>query len=84
VPLLKQGVFSNRFGAFWLLSMVVLTISITSVTAVFPYIKTTSLPLLIWLEILLIAVASTFWIEVKKLLMKTVGGNANQNVPSIT
>jgi Ca2+-transporting ATPase len=74
--LLKQGIFSNRFGAFWLLSMIILTISITNITVVFPYIKTASLPQVIWLEILFIAIISTFWIEVKKLVIKTVGGKA--------
>jgi Ca2+-transporting ATPase len=67
LPLIKQGLFSNRFGTFWLLGMSVLTILMTNVPAVFPYVKTTSLPILAWMEVLLIVSASTFWIEIKKL-----------------
>ncbi|MDQ1280384.1 MAG: P-type Ca2+ transporter type, partial [Thermoproteota archaeon] len=73
VSLLKQGILSNRFGTFWLLSMIALTIIITNVTTVFPFIKTSSLSLLIWSEILFIVIVSTFWIEVKKLVINTIG-----------
>lgn len=66
LPLLKQGILSNRFGTFWLLGMSALTILMTNVPIVFPYVKTTSLPLLAWTEILLIVFVSTFWIETKK------------------
>jgi Ca2+-transporting ATPase len=69
VPLLKQGVLSNRFGSFWLVSMAGLTILITNVAAVFPHIKTTSLSPLLWSEILFTVFAATFWIEVKKLMV---------------
>lgn len=64
--LLKQGIFSNRFGTFWLISMVTLTLLITTVSPIFPYMKTTSLTLLVWLEILSVVFASTFWLEVAK------------------
>jgi Ca2+-transporting ATPase len=67
--LLKQGIFSNRFGAFWLLGMIALSLLATNVTVVFQYFKTTSLPAFIWLEVLLAALISTFWIEAKKLLI---------------
>jgi Ca2+-transporting ATPase len=73
IPLLKQGMFSNRFGTFWLLSMIALTLFITNVATVFPYIKTASLPPLVWLEILCIVIVSTFWIEAKKYVMKSNG-----------
>jgi Ca2+-transporting ATPase len=66
LPLLKQGFFSNRFGTFWLISMVALTLLITNVSLVFPYISTVFLPPAVWLEILLVVFASTFWIEVAK------------------
>lgn len=69
LPLLKQGILSNRFGALWLLGMITLTIVITSVPAVFPILKTTSLPLSVWAAIIIIAIASTFWIEVKKRIL---------------
>lgn len=65
-PLLKQGLFSNRFGAFWLLSMTALAALITNVPSVFPFLDTTSLPLEVWLQILVIVVASTFWLEAAK------------------
>jgi len=58
--LLKQGIFSNRFGTFWLLGMIALTILITNVAAVFPYVKTASLSLPIWVEITFIVLISTF------------------------
>lgn len=69
-PLLKQGILSNRFGALWLLGMGALAILITTVPAVFLYLKTTYLPLSVWAEILLIIFISTFWIEVRKLLTR--------------
>jgi Ca2+-transporting ATPase len=66
VPLLKQGFFSNRFGTFWLITMVALTFLITNVSLVFSYINTVYLPPEVWLEILLVVFASTFWLEVAK------------------
>jgi len=66
LPLLKQGLLSNRFGALWLTGMVILAIIITGVPAVFPALKTTSLPLPVWSAIIAVTIASTFWIEVKK------------------
>lgn len=67
-PLLKQGILSNRFGALWLLGMSALAILMTTVPPLFPYLKTTYLPLSVWAEILLIIYTSTFWIEFRKLL----------------
>ena len=67
LPLIRQGLLSNRFGTFWLLGMSALTILITNVPAVFPYVKTTSLPLLTWMETQLSVFVSTFWIEIEKL-----------------
>jgi len=66
LPLLKQGILSNRFGFLWLLGMSALTILITGVPAVSSYTKTTSLPLPVWVEILSVAFASTFWLEAMK------------------
>ena len=68
LPLLKQGILSNRFGASWLLGMITLTVLITNVPAIFSYVKTTSLAPLAWAQISFIVLASTFWIETKKLL----------------
>ena len=68
VPLLVQGFFSNRFGIFWLLSMILFSLTITNVTYFYPYLKTTWLPISLWAEIVLVACLSTFWIEVKKIV----------------
>jgi Ca2+-transporting ATPase len=65
-PLLKQGLFLNRFGTFWLIGMVALTLLITNVSFVFPYMSTVFLPLEVWFGILLVIFASTFWLEVAK------------------
>jgi hypothetical protein len=51
------------------LGMIALTIVITSVPAVYPILKTTSLPLYVWAAIVVITVTSTFWIEVKKMVL---------------
>lgn len=68
LPLLKQGIFSNRFGGFWLLGMITLSLVITEVTYVHPYMHTTSLPLGLWTFILVVALGSTCWIELLKIL----------------
>jgi len=67
-PLFKQGFFSNRFAIFWLSGMIGLTLVMTLVTPLHPYLKTTNLPLSVWFGIILVVIVSTFWIEVSKLL----------------
>lgn len=69
LPLLKQGLFTNRFGAMWLTGMIVLVITITSVPTLHQILKTTGLPLTAWAAIILVAIVSTCWIEAKKWLM---------------
>ena len=66
LSLLKQGVLSNRFGAFWLAGMVLFSLVITAVPFVRPYLHTSSLPLDVWLIILAVAFSSTWWIEASK------------------
>lgn len=68
LSLLKQGIFSNRFGAIWLISMIVLSVSITTFPGVHQYLHTTSIPIRIWLSIITVGLISTWWIEVKKIL----------------
>lgn len=68
LPLLKQGIFSNRFAALWLAGMIVLTVTMTNIPIVFPYLKTTFLPLSVWEIILIVVIISTFWIEIKKII----------------
>jgi Ca2+-transporting ATPase len=66
LSLLKQGVLSNRFGAFWLAGMALFSLVITAVPFVRPYLHTSSLPLDVWLIILAVAFSSTWWIEASK------------------
>lgn len=68
LPLLKQGIFSNRFASLWLAGMIALTVVMTDVPSVFPYLKTTFLPLSVWGIILVVIIVTTFWIEVKKMI----------------
>jgi Ca2+-transporting ATPase len=77
LSLLKQGVFSNSFGALWLGGMAVLSFAITTVPFVRPYLHTSSLPLNVWLAIFAIAVGSTWWMEVSKLVHATTSRNAS-------
>jgi P-type Ca2+ transporter type 2C len=67
-PLFKQGLFSNRFATFWLFAMIGLTLVMTIVSPIHSYLKTTALPWQVWLGIIFVVIASTFWIEVTKLL----------------
>lgn len=67
LPLLKQGIFSNHFASLWLAGMIVLTVTMTNIPAVFPYLKTTFLPLWVWEIILIVVIVTTFWIEIKKI-----------------
>jgi P-type Ca2+ transporter type 2C len=66
IPLFTQGYFSNHFAVFWLLGMISFTLVMTLVTSLYPYLKTTALPFFVWLWIIIIVIASTFWIEVAK------------------
>lgn len=69
LPLLKQGILSNRFGILWLTGMIALTIAITNVPALFPVMKTSPLPMEVWVAIIIVTIASTFWIEIKKIIL---------------
>jgi Ca2+-transporting ATPase len=68
LPLLKQGIFSNLFASLWLAGMIVLTVTMTNISIVFPYLKTTFLPLSVWEIILIVIIVTTFWIEIKKMI----------------
>ena len=68
LPLLRQGIFSNRFGIAWLFGMAALSLVITLIPFVHPYLHTTSLSLGIWIFILVVVLSSTWWIE----LIKTI------------
>lgn len=66
--LLKQGIFTNHFGGFWLLSMIVLSISLTGIPYLHIYLHTTTLSLGVWIFILTVVFGSTCWIELFKQL----------------
>jgi len=68
LPLLKQGILSNRFGFFWLIGMVIFSFVITTLPFAHPYLHTTSIPLYIWPIILAVVFATTWWIEVTKII----------------
>ncbi len=68
LPLIKQGIFSNYFGTFWLLAMILLSIVITVVPWLYSYLKTTWLPISLWIELIIIVSCTTFWIEIGKIV----------------
>lgn len=68
VPLIKQGIFSNYFGVFWLFGMILLSIAITCIPQFYPYLKTTWLPISLWAQLIIMVICTTFWIEVVKLI----------------
>jgi len=67
LPLLRQGIFSNRFATGWLLAMTLLSLAMTGIPALHGYLHTTSLPVDVWTVILIAVVAATWWIEATKL-----------------
>jgi Ca2+-transporting ATPase len=64
--LLKQGIFSNRFGAFWLVGMIIFSVVITTVPFIRPFLHTVAIPIKTWLIIMVIVFGSTCWIEASK------------------
>lgn len=70
LPLSKQGIFSNRFGFLWLTGMIIFSIVITTIPFVYPYLRTTSIPLYVWSMVLVVVFATTWWIEVSKIVQK--------------
>ena len=66
LSLFKQGLFSNRFGAFCLVGMIVFSFAITLIPALHPYLKTSALSFGLWMAVVGVIVLSTFWIEVHK------------------
>jgi Ca2+-transporting ATPase len=68
VPLLKQGLLSNRFGAGWLVGMIVLVLLMTQVAFVQQALQTTGLTGVQWLLVILGALLGSVWLEVLKWL----------------
>lgn len=48
--------------------MILLSIMVTCVPRMYPYINTTWLPLSVWGELIVVIVFATFWIEVVKII----------------
>jgi P-type Ca2+ transporter type 2C len=71
LPLLRQGLFSNRFATAWLVGMVGLSLAMTGIPALHAYLHTASLPPGVWIAILLAIFAATWWIEAAKILRLT-------------
>ena len=67
-PLQAQGFAKNRFGIGWVLAMMALALTITIVPFFHPLLQTTALPRKIWRVSIVVALASTCWIEMKKIL----------------
>jgi len=70
LSLFEQGLFSNQFGAFWLIGMVIFSIAITSTPALNVYLQTVALGPKLWIAIVAVAILSTFWIEVAKAIKR--------------
>jgi Ca2+-transporting ATPase len=66
MPLLQQGLLSNRFGAAWLVGMVILVIVMTLVPAARQILNTTRLRGVQWAMVGAGAVLASFWLEVRK------------------
>lgn len=64
--LLKQGIFTNRFGGFWLLGMIMLAVSLTTSPYLRTYLHTTALSLRVWLLVVTVTLSSTCWLELVK------------------
>ena len=77
LPLIKQGLFSNRFGFFWLVGMIVLSILITIIPGINNILETTNISILIWIFIIIIVTCSTFWIELYKNLRLKLSKTSN-------
>jgi Ca2+-transporting ATPase len=67
-PLVKLGVFSNKLMVLWGLIVVVTLLAGTNVVFVHASLRLTSLSLSDWGLVLAVSFASTFWMELKKLL----------------
>jgi P-type Ca2+ transporter type 2C len=74
VPLLEQGLLSNRFGAGWLAGMIALVLAMTLIPAVRTVLNTTPLTGAQWAMLVVGAVLASGWIEVRKWVCRGRGG----------
>ncbi len=63
LPLFKEGITSNRFGFFWLLGMIALSLAITLIPTFHASLQTMTLPWHIWAVIIPVVIATTGWIR---------------------
>jgi len=68
VPLLKQGILANRFGAGWLFGMVLLVLVMTLVPGAHPLLNTTFLAPEQWAMVIAGSILASCWIEALKLI----------------
>ncbi|MHB1295495.1 MAG: cation-translocating P-type ATPase [Anaerolineae bacterium] len=68
-PLLAQGLLANRFGAAWLVGMVLLVLAMTHLPAVQSVLRTTALAPVQWALVVAGAVLASAWIEALKWLV---------------
>jgi Ca2+-transporting ATPase len=66
VPLFKQGIFSNRFAAGWLVGMILFVLAMTFVPFVQSVLQTTGLSGIQWAMVLAGAVLASMWMELIK------------------
>jgi len=69
-PLIKLGIFSNKVMVAWGIAAIAMLIVVTNVPFLQPLIKTTSLSWMDWLLVIIASFASTFWIDIGKLIRK--------------
>jgi Ca2+-transporting ATPase len=67
-PLLKQGLFSNRFAAGWLVGMILFVLAMTMVPFVQSVLQTTGLSTVQWEMVIVGALLASMWMELVKWL----------------
>lgn len=67
-PLLKQGLFSNRFAAGWLVGMIFFILAMTFVPFVQGVLQTTGLNGIQWAMVVMGALLASMWMEIAKWL----------------
>jgi Ca2+-transporting ATPase len=68
VPLLQQGLLSNRFAAGWLVGMIAFVLAMTLIPFAQSVLNTTGLSTIQWFLVVAGAILASTWIEVVKLI----------------
>jgi len=66
IPLIKQGIFSNKFAVGWLIGMIFLVIAMTQWHWMQTVLGTTNLSAENWVLVIAGAILSSGWMEVLK------------------